>query len=187
MPTFTMVPVSVTDPDSNVASGAATDIDNTIAGADDGALLTSIDDEWVGGATITCSMSNTPGDFGSVNTVQFRSRAQFVNDGAGDQATYTYSVQGTNAPADTAVWDETDDGSALENRGAGSPVASSASQSDIDGWTVTLVQSGYVKDKGFDGMRQITSEIEIIVDYDAAAPPFLPYYLNDPFDRLRRM
>jgi hypothetical protein len=173
MASTTLVPTAITDTDANVASGAATDIDNTIASANDSALVASTADQWTNApGTVTFTMSDLPGDFGSVNTVQFRVRAQFVNPGSGDQAQYDFAVAGTNAPATTASWDETDAGAGFANRGAGSPVSSSASEADINGWTVTWQQPAaqYVKDKGFDGLNLDISEIEIIVDYDAAAP-----------------
>ena len=172
MATTTLVPTAISDPDLNIASGAATDIDNTIASANDAALVATIDDQFNNQpGTVTFTMSNVPGDFDTVNTVQFRVRARFVNPGSGDQAQYDFAVSGTNAPSTTASWDETDAGAGFANRGAGSPVSSSASGANIDGWTVTLQQPAaqYTKDKGFDGLNLDISEIEIIVDYNASA------------------
>lgn len=175
MASVILVPTGITDTGVNIGSGAATDIDNTIASADDGALVVTIADQFNAGV-VTFAMSDLPGDFDSVNTVQFRVRGRFVNPGSGDQADYQFDVQGTNAPATTALWSEADAGAGFANRGAGSPVASSASESDINGWTVRLQQLNYLKDKGPDGLYFDTSEIEIAVDYNAVVPVFLPYY-----------
>jgi hypothetical protein len=173
MATFTMVPTAISDPQANVDSGAATDIDNTIAGADDGALVVSTNNAWTNGpgtgSAFILTMSDAPGDFGSVNTVQFRTRAEVPATGEGDTTTYICDVSGTNAPTATASWDDTDDGGGFSNRGAGSPVASTASESEINAWTVRVYQNAYNQDMGPDGLLLNVSEVEIIVDYDVAA------------------
>jgi len=168
MATAILVPTGITDASANIASGAATDIDNGVDTPADGALVVTVLDEWVTGSVIF-TMSDLPGDFDTVNTVQFRVRGQFVNPGSGDQTDYIFTLTGASLPATTtALWDEADDGSGFENFGAGSAEGNSATEAQINAWTVVLTQANYTKDKNPDLLYLNVSEIEIAIDYDAA-------------------
>ena len=80
--TASLVPVSETDASSNIQSGAFTDIDNTIAGADDGALLIGNNNQWTNqsdntqNGEIIFGLTDAPGDFGTFNSIIFTVRAQ---------------------------------------------------------------------------------------------------------------
>jgi len=173
MAVVTLVPTSVSDPQTNIDSGTFTDIDNTIAAADDGALVVSTNNAWTNGpgtgSAFTFGLTDLPGDFGSINTAQFRTRAEVPATGEGDTTTYICDVSGTNAPTATASWDDTDDGAGFSNRGAGSPVSNSASESEINAWIFRVYQNAYNQDMGPDGLLLNVSEMEIIIDYDVAA------------------
>lgn len=190
MATTTLVPTSVSDPQANISSGAVTDVDNTIAGADDGALIASVANNWapgVGtGSAFTFTMQDVPADFGSINTVQFRIRGRRQGTSGGDTWGVTGDVTGANAPTATAVWTQAD-GTAFANRGAGSPVSSSASAADINGWQVRVYQHQWTQDKGKDGMFFDLSEVEIILDYNVAAvvpPPQQPRVVSQAVNRM---
>jgi hypothetical protein len=181
MATATLVPTSLTDSQSNVAAGAYTDIDNTIASAS-GTTLDSVTDEWTPsagtGSAFTFGLSDLPSGALSVNTVQFRVRARTTAPGAVDDTIqYDCSVQGSNAPSTTAVFSTSDVGTGFINRGAPSPVTVTAAVSDVNAWTVRVYQLAAV-DGTFlpgadDGVNLEIDEIEIIVDYNEtpADPP----------------
>lgn len=172
MASTTLVPTSVTDTSANLSTSTITDVDNTIASAD-GNTNNSVTNGWTNGpgtgSAFSYTMSNLPGDFGTVNTVQVRVRWR-VNqtDQSSDTWGCTWDVQGTNAPASTASIDSTG-GTTFINSGDGSPVASSASESDINGWTVRVWQDSWSQNMSPDGYALQIDEVEVIVDYNAAA------------------
>jgi hypothetical protein len=173
MPTATLVPDSLTDANSNVAAGAYTDIDETIASAD-GNTLDSVVDAWTGSGTGTAfsfTLTDLPATASSINTVQFRVRARVTGKSSGtDEWVVTCDVQGTNAPSTTAVWRGIEDGDAgFFNRGSGSGGSSPASVTDVNGWSVRCYQSGWVDNSG-DSFNFEIDCIEIIVDYNTTEP-----------------
>ena len=178
MATVTLVPTSLTDANSNVAAGAYTDIDETIASAD-GTTLDSVTNGWTGGpgtgSTFSFGMSDLPADAVSVNTVQFRVRARVTRTGGGgledDDVTYKCDVSGVNAPTTTAQWTNTDAGAGFANRGASSAVTSSALITDVNSWNVRVYQSVFNESETADNFNLEIDAIEVIVDYTAAAPP----------------
>jgi len=178
MPTATLVPTSLTDANSNVAAGAYTDIDETIASAD-GATLDSVTNSWtgIGAATaFTFGMSDLPAEAVSVNTVQFRVRGRVTSDGGGvdDTVVYVCDVTGTNVPTTSAQFSDVDADSGFINRGASSGVTSSASVADVNGWIVRVYQSFWAVGEATypdeDNLNLEIDCIEIIVDYNADAP-----------------
>jgi len=180
MPTASLVPVSETDADSNIQSGAFTDIDNTIASADDGALLIGNNNRWTNqsdntqNGNIVFGLTNTPGDYFSFNSIKLEVRARVTGGGAGDTMTFRATIEGTNAPTDTdANWDETDDGGGFSNRSFTNS-AVTPSQADIDAWTVDIYQFLYNQDMGPDGLQWEISEIECILDYNTAVAALRP-------------
>lgn len=174
MPTATLVPTALTDTNSNVAAGAYTDIDETIASAD-GTTLDSVTNQWTGGpgtgSAFSFTMSDLPAAADSVNTVQFRVRARVTGTAQTDDAAYVCDVQGTNAPSTTATWAAPDEiGDGLENKGATSGVTTSASVTDVNGWTVRVYQSGYVDNSDPGAYNLEIDCVEIIVDYNESPP-----------------
>lgn len=179
MPTATLVPTALTDSNSNVAAGAYTDIDETIASAD-GLTLDSVANQWTGYAfastasAFSFTMSDLPAAADTINTVQFRVRARTTStQGPDDVVTYYCAVSGTNAPSTTAKFYSQLD-TTLTNKGASSPVTSAASVTDVNSWTVIVYQYLYTEisetASGPDGVNLEIDCIEIIVDYDEAAP-----------------
>lgn len=178
MATASLVPVSETDASANIQSGAYTDIDNTIAGAQDGALLIGNNNQWTDqvdntqGGQIIFGLTNAPGDFGSFNSIVFTVRAQVTGgiDG-GDTMTWRGAINGTNAPAATVEWDDTDDAGGFANRSISPDSGISPSAADITGWTFNIYQWLYNQSMGPDGGQWEISEIECILDYDVSAGP----------------
>jgi len=174
MPTTTLVPTALTDSNSNVASGAYTDIDETIASAD-AALLTTKTNDFTGGigtgGAFSFTMSDMPAAADSINTVKFRVRAKCNGTWSDDIYNIRFDVSGTNAPSTTAEWTGAGDaGGSLENRGASTPVTSSASVTDVNGWVVRCYQTNWKQVDTADGLSISVDCIEIIVDYNEAAP-----------------
>ena len=178
MPTTTLVPSSLTDTQSNVAAGAYTDIDETIASAD-GTTLDSVTNEWSPaagtGSAFTFGLTDLPAEAYSINTVQFRVRARVTATGTpDDDAEYICDVQGTNVPTTTPSWFASDAGAGFANRGASSPVTSSATVAEVNSWTVGVYQSSYTLEleinPGADDLNLEIDCIEIIVDYNTAPP-----------------
>jgi len=173
MTTATLVPTSLTDTNSNVAAGAYTDIDTTIASAS-GSTLDSVTNGWSpsdgAGSAFTFGMSDLPAAATSVNTVQFRTRGRTTGTYSNDNIIYVCDVQGTNAPSTKANFYSVNAGGAITNKGASSPVTSSASVTDVNGWTVRVHQALYEASGTPDGINFEIDEIEIIVDYNEAPP-----------------
>lgn len=173
MPTATLVPTALTDTNLNVATGAYTDVDETIASAD-GSTINSVTDEWTGGSgtgsAFSFTMSDLPAAADSINTVQFRVRAKVSGGYSNDDVTWRCDVSGTNAPTTKAQWVAEDDGAGFENRGASTPVTSAASVADVNGWTVRVYQSVFLELTPVDGLYLQIDAVEIIVDYNEAAP-----------------
>jgi len=176
MPTATLVPASLVDTNSNVAAGAYTDIDETIAAAD-GNTLDSVIDNWTGsgtGSAFSFTLTDLPAEASTINTVQFRVRARVTSDGGGvdDIVSFVCDVQGFNAPTTTANFSSADADNGFYNRGATSGVSSSALVSDVNGWTVRVYQDVYLLEgeiyPGADGINLEIDCIEIIVDYNVA-------------------
>lgn len=174
MATASLVPVSETDVDSNIQSGAFTDIDNTIAAAQDGALLIGNNNNWTNqldntqNGEIVFGLTNAPGDFGTFNSIIFTVRAQVTGGVNGDTMTWRGAINGTNAPAAVVAWDDTDDGGGFSNRSIPTDSGISPSAADIDGWTFNIYQFLYNQDMGPDGVQWEISEIECILDYDVS-------------------
>ena len=175
MATASLVPVSETDASSNIQSGAFTDIDNTIAGADDGALLIGNNNQWTNqsdntqNGEIIFGLTDAPGDFGTFNSIIFTVRAQVTGGPNGDTMEWRGAINGTNAPAAVVSWDETDDAGGFSNRSIPTDSGISPSAADIDGWTFNIYQFLYNQDMGPDGVQWEISEIECILDYDVSA------------------
>ncbi|MHC4988926.1 MAG: hypothetical protein ACYTFX_10605, partial [Planctomycetota bacterium] len=79
-------------------------------------------------------------------------------------------VSGTNAPSTLAEWDTTDSGGGFSNRGDSSGATSSASVSDVNGWSIRVYQSEYTAVSTADGINFEIDCIEIIVDYNTTEP-----------------
>lgn len=177
MPTATLVPDSLTDSNSNVAAGAYTDIDTTIAAAS-GATLDSVTDGWTGGvgtgSAFTFTLSDLPATATSINTVQFRVRARVTGTDAAievkDLWQITCDVSGDNAPTTTAKFDSFDVGDGFMNLGASAPVTSSATVAEINAWSVRVYQNKWTQISTADGLNIEIDEIEIAVDYNTAPP-----------------
>ena len=136
MPTATLVPTALTDSNSNVAAGAYTDIDETIASAD-GLTLDSVTNQWTGYAfastasAFSFTMSDLPAAATSINTVQFRVRGRCTStQGPDDVVRYRCYVSGTNAPSTVAEFLAGQ--GAFSNKGAPSGVTSAASVTDVN-------------------------------------------------------
>ena len=165
-----IVPTSITDGAGNVASGSEVDIDNGVDTPVDGALLTTKIDVFNAG-TIIVGLSDLPGDFDTVNSVQFRCRALYDNPGdQSDSATYDFTLTGAALPATAiATWDQNDTNGLLSNKGAGSLETVSSTEAQINAWTVVIDQSAYSKSMGLDALFLAISEIEVLVDYNVSA------------------
>lgn len=178
MPTATLVPTATTDSNSNVAAGTYTNIDETIASAD-GLTLDSATNQWNGYAFASTAsgfsftMSDLPADADSINSVQFRVRARSTaTQGPDDIVRFRCTVVGTNAPSTYAEF--LSGQSSFSNKGASSPVTSVASVADVNSWTVLVYQYLYTEiseeHSGSDGVNLEIDCVEIIVDYNLAAP-----------------
>jgi hypothetical protein len=170
MPTATIVPASLSDTNSNVAAGAYTDIDETIAAAD-GSTLDSVTNQWTNGpgtaSAFTFTLTDLPAAALSINTVQFRVRARVTPTGAVDDiVSWVCDVQGSNAPTTTANFTSADEGAGFANRGASTGVTSSALVSEVNSWTIRVYQSAYSPESTADGLNLEIDCIEIIVDYN---------------------
>lgn len=173
MATASLVPVSLTDANANVAAGAFTDIDNTIA-APSGVTLDSMTNGWTGGpgvgSAFTFGITDAPGDFSSFNSIQLTVRARVTGGLTDDTLTYRTDISGTNAPTNVLDWVETDDGAGLANRTfTNSTVTPSAA--DITGWIVRVFQNAFNQTMAPDGLNFEIDEIELILDYNASAGP----------------
>lgn len=176
MPIATLVPTAVSDPNANIASGAVTDIDNTIASANDAAFIRSVSNGWSGGvgagSAYTLTMSDLPGNATSINTVQFRVRGQTASIAGAPDDTWSIrcDVTGTGAPTTQANWSTADEGQVWANRGDATAQSSSATVAQVNAWQVRIYQQTWNQSMGPDGMYMDISEVEIIVDYNASNP-----------------
>lgn len=173
MATATLVPNSLTDTNSNVLTGAVSDIDETIASAD-GNTLDSVANEWTGGSgtgsAFSFGLTDLPATALSINTVQFRVRARVTGDSTYlVLSDYTCEVVGTNAPTNKAEWNQGDLASGFNNRGASSPATSSATVDEVNAWTVRVYQSNY-SETSPDNLNLEIDCVEIIVDYNEVEP-----------------
>jgi hypothetical protein len=175
MPTATLVPNGLTDANSNVSTGAVTDIDETIDSAD-ASFLGSVTGVWTGsgaGSAFTFDLTDLPSDAASVNTVQFRVRARVNGTWAPKiigSNTYICDVQGTNAPSTAPQWNYVDARFGVTtNRGDSSGAATSASVADVNAWTVRVYQFENTISGGTDHALEIDC-VEIIVDYNSSVP-----------------
>lgn len=175
MPTATLVPTSLTDAYSNVAAGAYTDVDNTIASAS-GTTLDTVTNAFSGGTgasyAFSFGLSDLPAEADSINTVKFRVRCRVTgtfNDPP-DLNAWKLDVSGTNAPTTVATYNQDNIGGGFITRGASSPVTSSALVSEVNGWSVRVYQTAFYQISTADDLNLEIDEIEIEVDYNAAPP-----------------
>lgn len=171
MATESLVPVSLTDAQSNVAAGAYTDIANGVASAS-GNTLDSVTNDWTNGtgpgSAFTFGITNAPADFGTFTSVKLVVRARVTGGVSDDAWEVILDINGTNAPTDTIVFDDLDDGGGfIEREFTNSAVT--PSQADIDGWIVRAYQSTWVQEKGPDGLNFEIDEIELTLTYSASA------------------
>lgn len=173
MPTATLVPTSLTDANSNVAAGAYTDIDETIASAD-GNTLDSVAGDWTGttgtDTAFSFGLSDLPATADSINSVQFRVRARVTGSTNLGVSWVKCAVSGTNAPTTTTRWIESETGDGFVNKGASSGVSSSATVAQVNAWTVIVYQEAWSTVEGTAATNLEIDAIEIIVDYNEAAP-----------------
>ena len=180
-----LVPNGITDAAANVASGSEIDIDNGVGTPQDGALLTTVANQFTAG-TIVIALTDLPGDFDTVNSVQYRVRALYDNPGDDtDTATYDLTLTGTALPAtSTVAWSQADTYGLLSNKGATELEIVSSTAANINAWTVVVDQSAYFKSMSNDNLFLAISEIEVLVDYNtASAGPQFPYHV---FKQVRR-
>ncbi len=162
-----LVPNALTDTNSNVASGAYTDIDSTVDDADAN-LLVSVANAWTGSGTGTAfsfALTDLPAAADTVVSVELRVRARFDNS-SDDIITVICDITGTNAPTDSITW--TVSTAALSNKSTNA-ISTSATPANINGWSARVYQSSFFQEGAADGVTFSIDEIELIVQYNPAA------------------
>jgi hypothetical protein len=166
-----LVPNSLTDTNSNVASGAYTDIDSTVANAS-GSLLTSVANGWTGGdgtaSAFSFGLTDLPAAADTITNIELRVRAKQDN-WAEDDVSYKIDISGTNAPTDTVTFTASAATSTLSNKTTGS-LATTASAANINAWTVRVYQNFFLAGGAPDGTTLSVDEIELIVTYGSTTP-----------------
>lgn len=165
--TATLVPdAAPTDTNTNIASGAYTDVDSTVAAAD-GNLITSVANGWTGSGTASAfsfTLTDVPAAADSITSVKLRVRARLTNV-TDDDAAIICDITGTNAPTNTISFNSDSD-TTLTNKTTGD-IATSASAANINGWSVRVYQALFSQEGGADGIVLELDEIEISVIYNA--------------------
>ena len=169
MPIARLVPnAAPTDSNSNIASGAYTDIDSTVDAAD-GNLVTSVTNGWTGGpgtgSAFTFALTDLPAAADSISSVNLRTRAR-TNSRIDDINVYMCDLTGTNAPANSISLPI---GSTLTNRQTGD-ISTSATPSEINGWVIRVYQSSFSQTGGADGSSLSIDELELEVTYTESTP-----------------
>jgi hypothetical protein len=165
-----LVPNSTTDTQSNIASGAYTDIDSTVD-SPDGLFVTSVADGWTGGvgtgSAFSFALTDLPAAADNILSVELRARAK-VTGRVDDIATYVVDISGTNAPTDAIIFSSSTH-SSVTNLTTGQK-SSSATAANINGWSIRVYQSGFFQQGGADGITLGIDELEIIVRYNSDTP-----------------
>lgn len=165
MPTVSLKPTALSDPNGNIASGLVTDVDEGISAPDGNEQITIANA--FSGQNPSYTMEDLPGDAGDINTVLLFVRAR-VESFADDTVVYGWRPVGTNAGGfGTLNWVAAiDTGKGLETRvTAGSESPSAA---DINAWTIEIQQT-YSQSMGPDGIFLGVDCFEIQVDYDVVS------------------
>jgi len=163
-----LVPNSLTDSNSNVASGAYTAIDSTVANAS-GSLLVSVADGWTGSGTasaFTFGLTDLPGSADTISSVELRVRSRLDNV-ADDVAVFVVDITGTNAPTNSIAIGRAD--TTLANKSTGA-ISTSATATNINGWSIRVYQNLFSAEGGGDGITLSIDELEVVVTYGSAAP-----------------
>jgi len=170
MPIAYLFPDGVTDTDSNIDSGVLTDIDEGVdGGTPDAALMTSVANDWAGGAAITFTLTDLPGEATGINSVTLRVRAEVGGGLDNDTIDYVWDMAaGAGFNANTVAWDETDEAAGLADRTAS--VNSGASVAQVNAASVRVRQLNWSQTKGPDNLFHAWDGFELEVDYAAADP-----------------
>lgn len=157
-----------TDSQSNIASGAYTDIDSTVD-APSGSLLTSVTNGWTGGpgtgSAFTFALTDLPAAADAVSSVNLRTRAR-TNSRTDDIIFYRAVITGTNAPTDTV---RLSNDSTLTNKETGA-LSTSATPAEVNTWLISVYQDTFSQEGGADGASLSIDELEIEVIYTTGTP-----------------
>ena len=167
MPIAFLVPnATPIDVNSNIASGLFTDIDETVAAAD-GALLTSVTNEWTNdvAAEILFPLTTLPVEATGINSITIRVRAR-IDRGITDADTTTYTLDVDTVMSGSVAFIQSDN--TIGNKEqllTGLP-----SVAQVNAMQIRAKQTAFTKTKGFDNLELNLDAIELEVDYVAADP-----------------
>jgi len=167
MPIAILVPnATPSDPDSNIASGLFTDIDEEVSNADGNSIL-SVQGEWIKvvnpDGDIFFPLTNLPGSATSITSVLIRTRARVIN-AVDDTATYLFDAD--TIMTGSTSYDDTDSAYADRSQAlTGSPTVA-----QVNAMQIRARQTAFAQTKGNDKMILETDAIELEVDYVEGAP-----------------
>jgi hypothetical protein len=161
---------AISDPQSNVDTGAYTDIDEGVtAGPNDSDFVKTINDEWNNGTGITSAFSvpldNAPNDYalGTTGRVRARCRISAQDD---DTTTMTGDASGISSPFGTITWSDSDTNDAWNTRATTAVSISGATPSNITNWNLRFYQTAWSRSMGSDGSHYDISCCEVEINYN---------------------
>lgn len=168
--TAVLVPISVTDTQSNIGSGAYTDVDSTVD-SPDGAFIISVADAWTGGvgtaSAFSFTLTDLPAAAENIISVQLRARAR-INNSVNDIDIIVCDISGTNAPTETIYFSKANAATITTRTTA--EITTVATVANINGWSVRVYQSGFTQvGQGADGQTFSLDEIDVVVKYGGTA------------------
>jgi hypothetical protein len=168
--TAILVPNSVTDSQSNIASGLYTNVDSTVD-SPDAAFITSVADGWTGGtgtgSAITFTLTDLPAAAENISSVELRARGR-INNSGDDISVILCDITGTGAPTNNISFSKLN-ATSLKNITTG-PINTSATAANINGWSVRVYQSGWSQEGAADGQTFSLDEIDVVVKYNSGTP-----------------
>jgi hypothetical protein len=168
MPIAYLLPTGQTDTDSNIATGAFTDVDEGVdAGTPDGNYAVSIDKAWAGGQIVTYTMEDLPGGATTVNSVILRARGFITGTWVDDTIDYEWRTTGIGMTG-VVNWNfEADDALGVEDRQAtltgGPPTVA------VVNATIVQIKQIYGGTKSKEAITYSWDGFELEVDYNVAA------------------
>ena len=166
MPIAFLKPTSQTDAGPNIATGALTDVDEGVSGAD-GNLEVSIGKVWLTPFFVEWALEDLPGDADSINSVILRVRARIVGTWVDDSIQYAWTIQGTNVAHPLLEWDfQADGGAGLANRQQ--TVTDSPTVANINAALIRVTQT-YSSSMAKEAITHDWDCFELEVDYNTAA------------------
>lgn len=160
--TNTTLPILATNDytliDEGSPNGLVTDADGSVNDS-------ILNDSTAAGTDAIWALTDLAG-FGTWNSAAFRVRARLVNPGTGDTCEYTFQLAVGGSTYDLLFDTATDENNGFRN--AENTTVAEFTEAQYNAATVTLTQSVYNKDMGFDAQYLDVDALELEVDYTPA-------------------